>query len=48
MAAPVTKIDPSRAYATSSPDVQAIVVMSPVLDGAATEPVFISTKEPVP
>ena len=47
-AAPVMKIDPSRAYSTVVPSVNAIVVTSPCCERGASAPVCSSTNDPVP
>jgi len=49
MAAPVMKIDPSRAYWTGSPERwKPTVVSRPCSESTASFPVFIRKKEPVP
>ena len=48
IAAPATKIEPSRAYVTFPSSPQAIVVTSPLLEKTGFSPVFIRRKHPVP
>ena len=48
MAAPATKMEPSRAYSTLPSRPQAMVVTRPLREKTGFSPVFISRKQPVP